>query len=121
MLNKLNVVLNELFGPQGWELAARKTKDLRVMKLLRVVSILRFLVFPISLCIYIVALIVETTLILLALFSNFLQFLFETVNDSSWIDIRWFKLTFEELNKEVVAGNSKKKRTRVPKAEQENV
>ncbi len=100
--------LNNLFGPQPYELSLINSKNTKVIKLLKTTNIIRFFVFPIALLLLILGFISECILFVFDLISHSCRFLFEVINDSLWIDISWFGITEEEMHEEIQNGNNKK-------------
>ena len=116
MLKSLKLYLESMFGQQPWEKLVSNTKNQNLIKMLKFIAIMRFILFPISFVICLLGMTAELLMIISAFISRSFIILFELVNDSAWINVAWFGLTFEDIDNEMETLKPVK-RTRVPKAE----
>lgn len=99
MIKEIFQDFNEAFSESSVERAFKKHMgdDPRVVKLLRTLAILRFLLFPVSLLIYLLSMILTLIVIISTSIGLFLETAFGYTSDSMWLNLTWFGLGVEEL------------------------
>lgn len=93
--------IERIFGPQPYEIPLRNSTDPRIKNLLKVIGVIRFFVFPISLSIYLLAFISEIFITIFAIVSKILHMIFQWINDSMWLRTTWFGIEEKDLDKEI--------------------
>lgn len=89
---------NDTFGISDIEIYFKKARpdDVRFKNIIKTIEVMRFLLFPITLSIYLIAVVIAVITGLLMVLGLILDKTFNYLHDSLWLDVAWFNITRKE-------------------------